>query len=103
MTVAKTYIGTLCFLAPERIHDGEKCTPQSYVWALGLSMMEIAMGKFPFPTEVMSVEFDLMAYVIDQPSPTLPDSFSPEFQEFCRLCLIKDPISRVHPTQLKVN
>lgn len=102
-TLALTFIGTQCFLAPERIKEGSPCTPLSDVWALGLSMMEIALAKFPFPSEAMTSTFDLMQYILQEPSPSLPKSkFSPEFEEFCTLCLIKEAENRPHPKKLLV-
>ena len=102
-TLALTFIGTQSFLAPERIREGSPCTPASDVWALCLSMMEIAMAKFPFPIEAMGSAFDIMQFIIQERSPTLPKAaFSGEFEEFCRLCLMKDPQVRPHPRQLMV-
>jgi len=100
-TMAMTFIGTQCFLAPERIQQGTPCTPLSDVWALCLSMMEIATAQFPFPPDVMYSTFDLMEYILEQPSPSLPQDFSLDFQEFCSLCLKKDPKERAHPKDLK--
>ena len=98
-----TFIGTQCFLAPERIREGSPCTPASDVWALGLAMMEIAMAKFPFPQEVLNTAFDIFQFIVQEPSPTLPkDMFSSRFEEFCSLCLLKDPQQRPHPRKLMV-
>lgn len=103
-TIALTYIGTQCFLAPERIREGSPCTPASDVWALGLSMMEIAMAKFPFPSEAMTSTFDLMHFICHETSPTLPKNiFTIEFEDFCGSCLTKDPATRPHPKQLMVH
>jgi serine/threonine protein kinase len=102
-TMALTFIGTQCFLAPERIRQGTVCTPASDVWAVALSMMEIAMAKFPFPQEAMASTFDMFEFITQQPSPTLPAGlFSPEFDQLCRECLLKDPEQRPHPKKLLV-
>jgi mitogen-activated protein kinase kinase len=103
-TLALTFIGTQCFLAPERIREGSPCTPASDVWALALAMMEIALARFPFPTEAMGSYFDMMQYVLQEPSPTLPQHlFTREFEEYCKLSLMKDPKERPHPQQLMVS
>ena len=102
-TLALTFIGTQTFLAPERLREGSPCTPASDVWALCLSMMEIAMAKFPFPIDAMGSAFDIMQFIVQEPSPTLPKSmFSSEFEDFCKACLLKDPKVRPHPQQLMV-
>lgn len=61
------------------------------------------MAKFPFPSEAMTTTFDLMQYILQEPSPTLPKgTFTAEFEEFCKLCLLKDPQERTHPKKLIV-
>ncbi|KAJ2992193.1 MAP kinase kinase (MEK) [Globomyces sp. JEL0801] len=102
-TVADTFVGTNCFLAPERIREGSPCTPASDVWSLGLTIMEVALAKFPFPVEAMATAFDMMQFITQEPSPTLPKGiFTSEFDEFCVLCLTKDVNARPHPQQLMV-
>ena len=46
-SIADTFVGTSTYMAPERI-QGEKYTVKSDVWSFGLSVMEMAIGKFPF-------------------------------------------------------
>ena len=61
------------------------------------------MAKFPFPSEAMTSYFDMMQFITQEQSPTLPkDVFSPEFEEYCNLSLIKDPAARPAPQKLMV-
>ncbi|KAL2913892.1 MAP kinase kinase (MEK) [Polyrhizophydium stewartii] len=100
-TQAATFTGTQGYLAPERVREGTACTPASDVWSLGLTLMELAMGAFPIPAEALPSIFDLLEFIENEPSPTLPAGrFSPEFCEFTAACLIKDPKQRPHPKQL---
>ncbi|KAH6566508.1 hypothetical protein BASA60_009440 [Batrachochytrium salamandrivorans] len=100
-TLAATFTGTQGYLAPERVREGTSCTPSSDVWSLGLTVMELALGGFPIPAEALPSIFDLLQYIEQEPSPTLPaGKFSPEFCEFTSLCLIKDARQRPHPKQL---
>ncbi|KAJ3314839.1 MAP kinase kinase (MEK) [Boothiomyces sp. JEL0838] len=100
-TMAMTFIGTQCFLAPERIREGSPCTPASDVWSVGLVAMEIALARFPFPSEAMKTYFDMMQFITQEKSPTLPKNmFTSEFEDFCGFCLMKDPLQRPHPKQL---
>ncbi|KAF4304942.1 hypothetical protein GTA08_BOTSDO06854 [Botryosphaeria dothidea] len=46
-SVAETFVGTGTYMAPERI-QGAKYTVKSDVWSVGLTLMELAIGKFPF-------------------------------------------------------
>ncbi|KAJ8333801.1 hypothetical protein SKAU_G00411200 [Synaphobranchus kaupii] len=47
-SIAKTYVGTNAYMAPERI-SGEQYGIHSDVWSLGISFMELALGNFPYP------------------------------------------------------
>ncbi|KOS23383.1 Dual specificity protein kinase FUZ7 [Escovopsis weberi] len=46
-SIADTFVGTSTYMAPERI-QGERYTVKSDVWSFGLTIMELAIGKFPF-------------------------------------------------------
>ena len=76
---------------------------KSDIWAFALTLMEVATAKFPFPSEAMTSYFDLMQYITQEQSPTLPPKlFTPEFEEFCRIALIKDPEARADIHELIV-
>jgi mitogen-activated protein kinase kinase len=62
-SIAKTNIGCQSYMAPERISSGGGGAPaqpgatmgtysvQSDIWSLGLSIIECAMGRYPYPPE----------------------------------------------------
>ncbi|KAJ3275502.1 MAP kinase kinase (MEK) [Terramyces sp. JEL0728] len=94
-SAAKTFVGTFYYLAPERLQQGQESTGTSDVWSFGLTVMEIAMARFPYPKELLQNQFDMLPYITEEPSPTLPkDTFSPAFEDFCAQCLIKDHVLR---------
>jgi serine/threonine protein kinase len=103
----KTFVGTATYMSPERI-DGKEYGFPSDVWALGLSLMTIALGKIPFDTE--GGYWTILKNIRDAPSPTLPaDKFSTEFRDFINLCMKKNPDDRAtckellnHPFMSKV-
>lgn len=47
-SIARTYIGTNAYMAPERV-IGCNYTIYSDIWSLGLSICEMASGHFPYP------------------------------------------------------
>lgn len=63
-SIAKTNIGCQSYMAPERISGGgmqQSGAPsagtysvQSDVWSLGLSVIECAMGRYPYPPETFN-------------------------------------------------
>src|SRR5258707_1284912 len=57
-------------------------TVSSDVWSLGLSLIEVAMGKFPYPPETYANVFAQLTAIIHGDPPTLPDGFSDEANDF---------------------
>lgn len=65
-SIAKTNIGCQSYMAPERISGGGMAqsgnsdgtySVQSDVWSLGLTVIECAMGRYPYPPEASSTIF----------------------------------------------
>ncbi|KAI8590874.1 MAP kinase kinase (MEK) [Geranomyces variabilis] len=100
-SVANTFVGTSAYMSPERI-KAERYSVQSDVWSLGITLMELAVGKFPFQSEgePLSV-FELLEFIVNEPVPSLPaGKYSAELDAFLAKCLIKDPASRPTPNDL---
>jgi mitogen-activated protein kinase kinase len=109
-SVADTFVGTGTYMAPERISGGQY-TVKSDVWSVGLTIMELAIGKFPFHSESGEDAagpqgiLDLLQQIVHEPSPKLPqsDAFPPSLHEICQRCLMKDPSQRPTPQELYVS
>ncbi|KAJ7741374.1 ste7-like protein [Mycena metata] len=56
-SIADTFVGTSTYMSPERI-QGSPYSVKSDVWSLGISLIEIALGRFPF-SESLSDDSDL--------------------------------------------
>ncbi|KAL7747180.1 MAP kinase kinase (MEK) [Sorochytrium milnesiophthora] len=128
-SMAQTFVGTSFYMAPERI-QGETYTIKSDIWSLGVTLLELALGKFPYPfsQEVMhSIThsqrsegrsnaqvpiFELLQYVVNEPTPTVPPELlydanknpagrlSVAFSDFVRICLDKSPQTRPSPKDM---
>lgn len=65
-------------MAPERI-TGQSYTITSDVWSLGVTLLEVAQHRFPFPADgTGEVQpraglIDLLTYIVRQPIPKLKD------------------------------
>lgn len=99
-TMAKrnTVIGTPFWMAPEVIQEvGYDCLAD--VWSLGITAVEMAEGRPPY-AEVHPMRAIFM--IPTKPPPTLkePKSFSNEFSDFIRMCLVKNPEERPSATAL---
>ena len=100
-TMAMTFTGTQAYLAPERVREGSNCSPVADVWGVGLTIVEVATGVFPFPPEAMNSVMDLLEFINEEPSPTLtPGTFTDPFHSFIAHCLQKNPNERATPEQL---
>uniref|UniRef100_A0A6Q2WZC7 mitogen-activated protein kinase kinase n=1 Tax=Esox lucius TaxID=8010 RepID=A0A6Q2WZC7_ESOLU len=104
-SVAKTLdAGCKPYMAPERINpdlNQKGYSVKSDIWSLGITMIELAILKFPY--ESWGTPFQQLKQVVDEPSPQLPsDRFSPEFVDFSSQCLRKKPNERPAYTELMV-
>lgn len=98
LAVCNTFLGTVTYMSPERLENSSYSFPAD-IWSLGLSLVEAATGKYPYDTSVGT--FELMMQVTKEEVPFLnPKEFSPEFQDFIRLTLLKDPYKRPTAEQL---
>ena len=87
-----TFVGTVPYMSPERIH-GEEYSYASDVWSFGLTIVECALGHFPYPRA--QGYWGILQAVLKEPSPSLPaDEYSPELLDFVAHCLRKDPSER---------
>eukprot|EP00158_Paraphelidium_tribonemae_P005287 Partr_v1_DN27266_c0_g1_i2_m38898 putative kinase kinase len=108
-TLADTFVGTGAYMSPERI-TGEKYSVQCDVWSLGLTLLELGLGRYPFHPpggeDILSPlpVFELIQRIIRDTLPTLPQNeYSTMFQEFVDTCLEKDSKSRPSPSFLLKN
>jgi mitogen-activated protein kinase kinase len=71
-SIAKTNIGCQSYMAPERISgggmsqaganpDGGTYSVQSDIWSLGLTIIECAMGRYPYPPETYNNIFSQLS------------------------------------------
>jgi len=101
-SIANTFVGTSHYMSPERIQGGAYSV-KSDVWSLGITLQELALGRFPFPPEGKALAvFELLQFIVNEPLAELPEGpqFPDAFREFARRCLMKDPKVRPTPAEL---
>ncbi|KAK3375495.1 kinase-like domain-containing protein [Podospora didyma] len=107
---ANTFIGTSYYMAPERI-TGQSYTITSDVWSTGVTLLEVAQHRFPFPADGTEMQpraglIDLLTYIVRQPIPKLKDEpeanifWSESFKYFIECCLEKEPNRRASPWRM---
>ncbi|KAF8333560.1 kinase [Cantharellus anzutake] len=57
-SIADTFVGTSTYMSPERI-QGAQYSVKSDAWSLGISLIELALGRFPFADSDESDDSDL--------------------------------------------
>ncbi|GLV39415.1 licorne [Carabus blaptoides fortunei] len=103
-SVAKTIdAGCKPYMAPERIDP--QGNPSQYdirsdVWSLGISLLELATGKFPYKS--WGTPFEQLKQVVKDDPPKLPQDggYSEEFDSFITACLMKNYMDRPNYDQL---
>lgn len=97
-TVAGVRIGTAMYMAPEQL-EGRPASKQSDVYALGLMLIELIVGRMPWGRG--GDEGDTMLTMLRLVNPPLPlaelckdRAFSPELQSFFNEVLAIDPAKR---------
>jgi len=105
-SIAKTRdAGCRPYMAPERI-DPQRAKGydvRSDVWSLGITLIELATGKFPYPK--WNSVFEQLTQVVHGDPPQLTNDnsrnmFTIDFINFVNLCLMKDESVRPKYTKL---
>ena len=94
-SLALTDIGCKPYLAPERIDGSINSEAGGYdhrsdVWSLGITLYEVAVGKFPYPD--CRNMYQRISRVKFEPPPTLPtdQQYPSDFSNFLTCCLTKN-------------
>lgn len=86
--------GCAAYMAPERIDPPDPEKPdydiRADVWSLGISLVELATGRFPY--QDCKTDFEVLSKVLQEDPPRLPPNggFSLDFCRFVQDCLTKD-------------
>jgi serine/threonine protein kinase len=92
MAQCQTFLGTVTYMSPERINGAPYSFPAD-IWALGLTLLECATGRYPYDASGGAIE--LMLQLMQEACPVPKDgTVSPAFRDFVETCMAKDPMAR---------
>lgn len=107
-SLAETFTGTSWYMAPERI-TGHKYSIRADVWSTGLTFLELAQNRFPYPPDLGPIE--LLTYIVNGEVPELDDEpgdengigaivWSDGMKSFIKQCLRIDAATRPPPRDM---
>lgn len=100
---AQSYIGTISYMAPERI-ENRSYSFKSDIWSLGMIVYQCTLGKFPYPGDTDNITYwDLKAYLQNDIPINLPEGYSRGCYDFISSCLKIDQSKRAAVEDLVKN
>ncbi|XP_057949407.1 mitogen-activated protein kinase kinase 9-like [Malania oleifera] len=105
LDACNSYVGTCAYMSPERFDpDTYGANYDGYagdIWSLGLTLLELYMGHFPFLSPDQRPDWaTLMCAICFGDPPSLPRDASDEFRSFIQCCLQKESSKRWTASQL---
>src|SRR5262249_32254418 len=82
--------GTLPYMSPELLR-GQKATPASDLWALGVLLYEMATAMLPFSGEAL---YKISSSILGEAPQAFPQSVPQSLRAVINRCLSKDPSKR---------
>lgn len=89
------FAGTLPYMAPEQLR-GEPSDFKSDIYALGVSLYELATGRKPFDNPLQRELRNDIQHKPPEPPRNFAPSLSPQLQKIILTCLEKDPALRLY-------
>ncbi|XWS50867.1 hypothetical protein CRYUN_Cryun12cG0126400 [Craigia yunnanensis] len=105
LDACNSYVGTCAYMSPERFdpdaYGGNYNGYLGDIWSLGLTLMELYVGHFPFLPPGQRPDWaTLMCAICFGDPPALPPGASDEFRSFIDCCLQKESSKRWTVSQL---
>jgi hypothetical protein len=95
-TATGAVMGTVAYMSPEQLRDSRKVDLRTDLWAVGVTLFQMATGTLPFDAETFG---EMLITVMSKPPRALaevlpPPSIPPGLEPFLRRALSVDPAGR---------
>lgn len=94
-----TFCGSKIYMSPERL-EGKPHDLLSDIWSFGVTVYELALGRYPLDVGLNPSIFDIIDAVKSRELPPFPAQFSPQLADFLRKALQREPAFRLRSTVL---
>jgi serine/threonine-protein kinase OSR1/STK39 len=88
------FVGSPCWMAPEKIEQKDGYDFKSDVWSLGIIAIEIVSGQVPYE-DLPPMKSLMNIFNMDAPRLNKYEAWSTDFRTFVADCLTKDPKKRI--------
>ncbi|WP_197281134.1 MULTISPECIES: protein kinase domain-containing protein [unclassified Mycobacterium] len=93
ITSTSVILGTVAYLSPEQVRDGD-ASPRSDVYSAGILAYELLTGRTPFTGDSpLAIAYQRLDTEVPPPSAAI-DGVPPQFDEFVRRATARDPANR---------
>ncbi len=98
-SMADTFVGTVAYMSPERL-QGHDYTYASDIWALGVSIVECLLGRYPFDRPQNYFDYIETTMTSNLLAGAEMSNVSEDAKSFIALCTDTDPLKRPTAVQL---
>lgn len=88
------FVGSPCWMAPEKIEQKDGYDLKSDIWSLGIIALELTSGHVPHE-DLSPMKALMNIFNLEAPSLNKYEEWSPEFKKLILDCLQKDPQQRI--------
>ncbi len=88
-------VGSFDYMAPEQFDKKKHIDFNTDLWAFGVLLYNLCLGRMPFSDESITSEAEVIRNIVDKPVPEDIKRIPSPFREIISLCLVKERHNRI--------